>query len=69
MKQLHVRAEKEKNRTATRNEKNTKSVGSWHLNDKVCVFGQVGWISGFSGQSCYVKKYTRRLHYGSKQIL
>ncbi|MFB9761379.1 RNA-guided endonuclease IscB [Ectobacillus funiculus] len=46
---------KEKNRTATRNEKNTKSVGSWHLNDKVCVFGQVGWISGFSGQSCYVK--------------
>ncbi len=45
----------EKNRTAKRNEKNTKSVGSWHLNDKVCVFGQVGWISGFSGQSCYVK--------------
>ncbi|MFC6604989.1 hypothetical protein ACFQDF_31340 [Ectobacillus funiculus] len=30
-------------------------MGTWQLNDKVCVFGQVGWISGFSGQCCYVK--------------
>jgi hypothetical protein len=46
---------KEKNTQSKRNEKNTKSVGSWHLNDKVRVFGQVAWISGFSGQTCYVK--------------
>ena len=46
---------KEKNTQSKRNEKNTKSVGSWHLNDKVRVFGQVGWISGFSGKTCYVK--------------
>ncbi|WP_129729066.1 hypothetical protein [Ectobacillus funiculus] len=46
---------KEKNTQSKRNEKNTKSVSSWHLNDKVRVFGQVGWISGFSGQTCYVK--------------
>ena len=46
---------KEKNTTSKRNEKNTKSVGSWHLNDKVRVFGKFGWITGFSGQSCYVK--------------
>ncbi|WP_129730252.1 RNA-guided endonuclease IscB [Ectobacillus funiculus] len=46
---------KEKNTLAKRNEKNTKAVGTWQLNDKVRVFGQVGWISGFSGQCCYVK--------------
>ncbi|WP_165350938.1 RNA-guided endonuclease IscB, partial [Ectobacillus funiculus] len=46
---------KEKNTQSKRNEKNTKTVGSWYLNDKVRVFGQVGWISGFSGQTCYVK--------------
>jgi RRXRR protein/HNH endonuclease len=46
---------KTKNITAKRNEKNTKQVGNWCLNDQVKVFGKVGWISGFSGKSCYVK--------------
>jgi len=30
-------------------------VGNWCLNDQVRLFGQVGWISGFSGKNCYVK--------------
>ena len=46
---------KQKNITAKRNEKNTKQVGNWCLNDQVRLFGQVGWISGFSGKNCYVK--------------
>lgn len=46
---------KNKNTTARRNEKNTKQVGTWCLNDKVKVFGKVGFISGFSGTSCYIK--------------
>lgn len=46
---------KQKNVTSKRNEKNTKQVGNWCLNDQVRLFGQVGWISGFSGKSCYVK--------------
>ena len=54
-KQLLVRVRKQKNITAKRNEKNTKQVGNWCLNDQVRLFGQVGWISGFSGKSCYVK--------------
>ena len=44
-----------KNITSKRNEKNTKQVGNWCLNDQVRLFGQVGWISGFSGKSCYLK--------------
>ena len=36
--------------------KNTCHVGDLYLNDKVTVFGQTGWISGFSGKSSvYVK--------------
>ena len=47
---------KQKNTTSKRNEKNTKQVGEWCLNDQVCLFGQTGWITGFSGKSsCYVK--------------
>ena len=46
---------KQKNITAKRNEKNTKQVGNWCLNDQVRLFEQVGWISGFSSKSCYVK--------------
>lgn len=44
------------NRTAKRNAKNTCHSGNLYLNDKVIVFGQTGWISGFSGKSSvYVK--------------
>lgn len=47
---------KEPNRTAKRHAKNTCHVGDLYLNDKVTVFRQTGWISGFSGKSSvYVK--------------
>lgn len=47
---------KEPNRTAKRNSKNTRMSGGIFLNDKVRVFGQNGWVSGFSGtSSVYVK--------------
>ena len=53
---------KEPNRTAKRNAKNTCHAGGLYLNDKVAVFGQIGWISGFSGRnSVYVKD--REGHY------
>lgn len=47
---------KEPNHDAKRNAKNTRRVGNVCLNDKVRVFGQFGWVSGFSGKSnAYVK--------------
>lgn len=47
---------KVKNTTSKRNEKNTASVKGFHLNDKVDVFGKIGYITGFSGtSSAYVK--------------
>jgi len=46
---------KQRNYTAKRNGKNTKQIGNWCLNDQVRLFGKVGWISGFTGKSCYVK--------------
>lgn len=42
---------KTKNITAKRNNKNTKQVQGWFLNDKVFCFGQKGWITGFTGTS------------------
>ena len=53
----------EPNRNATRNNKNIKSVTitkgkytkTFHLNDKVKVFGIIGWISGFSEKTAYIK--------------
>ena len=46
---------KEPNRTAKRNNKNTKSLRGFFLNDKVRVFGRVGFISGFTNGGAYVK--------------
>ena len=46
---------KEPNRTAKRNEKNTKFSNGLYLNDKVKVFGKIGWISGFCNGGVYVK--------------
>lgn len=40
---------------AVRNAKNTKAYKGWYLNDKVSVFGKVGWISGFTSGGCYIK--------------
>lgn len=38
-----------------RNSKNTKYSNGFHLNDKVRVFGLIGWISGFCSGGCYIK--------------
>ena len=46
---------KEPNTTQKRNSKNTKYSNGFYLNDKVKVFGKVGFISGFCNGGCYVK--------------
>jgi hypothetical protein len=46
---------KEPNVKSIRNSKNTKYSGGFYLNDKVKVFGKIGWISGFCSGGCYVK--------------
>ncbi len=47
---------KTKNVTSKRNEKNTKQLKGFSLNDKVRVFGKIGFITGFTGTSgVYVK--------------
>ena len=46
---------KEPNRNAKRNSKNTPYSNGFYLNDKVNVFGKIGWISGFCSGGCYVK--------------
>ena len=46
---------KEPNRIAKRNAKNTKQSNGYYLNDKVRVFGKVGFISGFTGGGAYIK--------------
>ena len=59
---------KEPNRTAKRNRKNTASVmigrkGNrrvFFVYDRVVYRGQTGWISGFTGQSAYVKDKNNR---------
>ena len=49
---------KEPNRETKRNSKNTPYSKGFYLNDKVSVFGKIGWISGFSVGSCYIKDIT-----------
>jgi hypothetical protein len=46
---------KEPNRESKRNKKNTIMQNGFYLNDKVVVFGQVGFISGFCQGGLYVK--------------
>lgn len=47
---------KEPNRTHRRNAKNTKQSKGFYLNDRVELYGQTGFISGFTGSTmCYVK--------------
>ena len=43
------------NKTQKRNSKNTKYQNGFYLNDKVRLFGKVGFISGFTRSGCYVK--------------
>ena len=51
---------KSPNISQKRNSKNTKQIedkkfGFFCLNDKVRIFGRIGFISGFSGKSVYIK--------------
>ena len=46
---------KEPNRTQKRNRKNTPYDKGWYLNDYVEVFGQKGYISGFTNCGVYIK--------------
>lgn len=46
---------KEPNREAKRNSKNTPCSNGFYLNDKVKLFDNVGWVSGFCKGGCYVK--------------
>ncbi|MCG7335918.1 RNA-guided endonuclease IscB [Sporosarcina sp. ACRSM] len=47
---------KTKNTTSKRNVKNVKKLKGFYLNDRVQLFGQVGYITGFTGASgAYVK--------------
>lgn len=46
---------KEPNRTQKRNSKNTPYYKGFWLNDKVFVLGQVGYITGFTSGSAYIK--------------
>ncbi|PEF72879.1 Paclitaxel/taxanoid biosynthesis susceptibility protein TS1 [Bacillus pseudomycoides] len=46
---------KTKNTTAKRNNKNTPKVHGIYLGDKVKVFGQVGFVTGFTGKMMYVQ--------------
>ncbi|MDP7980955.1 RNA-guided endonuclease IscB [Bacillus multifaciens] len=46
---------KTKNTSAKRNKKNTPYVDGIYLGDKVKVFGQVGFVTGFTGRMVYVQ--------------
>ena len=46
---------KESNTTQKRNSKNTKYSNGFYLNDKVRIFDEIGFISGFCSGGCYVK--------------
>jgi len=50
-----IKGIKNPNITAKRNNKNTKYSNGFYLNDKVNIFGEKGWISGFCSGACYVK--------------
>lgn len=46
---------KEPNKTQKRNPKNTPSYKGYCLNDKVKILGKVGYITGFTSGSAYIK--------------
>ncbi|MGG0186889.1 RNA-guided endonuclease IscB [Bacillus rhizoplanae] len=46
---------KTKNTSAKRNKKNTSHIDGIYLGDKVKVFGQVGFVTGFTGKMVYVQ--------------
>lgn len=46
---------KKPNYTQKRNSKNTPYYKGFYLNDKVNIFGQIGYITGFSNSGAYIK--------------
>ena len=61
------KSRKTPNKTQKRNSKNTKYQNGFYLNDKVRLFGEVGFISGFTSGGCYkFMAKTHRLAYGMK---
>jgi hypothetical protein len=61
------------NVTSKRNEKNTKKLKGFYLNDQVEVYGKVGFITGFTGASgAYIKtiedEYIQKPNKTYKQI-
>ncbi|WP_242222230.1 RNA-guided endonuclease IscB [Bacillus cereus group sp. BfR-BA-01380] len=46
---------KTKNTSAKRNNKNTPHIDGTYLGDKVKVFGQIGFVTGFTGKMVYVQ--------------
>ncbi|WP_242222338.1 RNA-guided endonuclease IscB [Bacillus cereus group sp. BfR-BA-01380] len=46
---------KTKNTSAKRNNKNTPHIDGIYLGDKVKVFGQVGFVTGFTGKMVYIQ--------------
>lgn len=46
---------KKPNNTQKRNSKNTPYYKGFYLNDKINIFGQIGYITGFSNSGAYIK--------------
>lgn len=64
---------KTKNTTSKRNVKNIKQLNGFYLNDRVEIYGKLGYITGFTGTSmAYVKdidgNYITKLNKSYKQI-
>ena len=53
--QIARKGRKEPNTLSKRNEKNTPSMNGVFLNDKVLLFGRIGYVSGFCSGGLYVK--------------
>lgn len=64
---------KTKNTSSKRNDKNIKQLNGFYLNDRVEIYGKLGYITGFTGTSmAYVKdidgNYITKLNKSYKQI-
>ncbi|PED79977.1 Paclitaxel/taxanoid biosynthesis susceptibility protein TS1, partial [Bacillus pseudomycoides] len=63
---------KTKNISAKRNKKNTPHLDEIYLGDKVKLFGQVGFVTGFTGKMVYVQnihgQYIQNLSKSYKQV-
>lgn len=52
-----VKRRKEVNKTQNRHKKNKKQYDGWLLNDKVTVLNEKGYVSGFTNNKVYVKRF------------